>query len=136
MIAMARSSSFVRRLVLGLAALLCLAVTLPARAALTIDVVGAGANQISIAIVPFRAEEGLKQGITPVIAADLARSCCSARTRAPPPLAPTRGLQLCVRGDGGGGASWRARAAAGFRWPPIRAENRDAPACCAASAKR
>jgi len=74
MIAMARSSSFVRRLVLGLAALLCLAVTLPARAALTIDVVGAGANQISIAIVPFRAEEGLKQGITPVIAADLARS--------------------------------------------------------------
>jgi TolB protein len=43
-------------------------------AALTIDVVGSGAQQIPIAIVPFRAEEGLAQQITPVVAADLARS--------------------------------------------------------------
>jgi TolB protein len=45
-----------------------------ARAALTIEIIGAGANQIPIAIVPFRAENGLSQQITPVIAADLTRS--------------------------------------------------------------
>ncbi len=45
-----------------------------ARAALTIEIIGAGANQIPIAIVPFRAEDGLAERITPVIAADLARS--------------------------------------------------------------
>jgi TolB protein len=44
------------------------------RAALTIEIVGAGANQFPIAIVPFRAEPGLPQAITPVVAADLARS--------------------------------------------------------------
>ena len=44
------------------------------RAALTIEIVGGGANQIPVAIAPFRAEEGLAQKITPVIAADLARS--------------------------------------------------------------
>lgn len=44
------------------------------RAALTIEIVGGGANQIPIAIAPFRAEEGLAQKLTPVIAADLARS--------------------------------------------------------------
>ena len=45
-----------------------------ARAALTIEIIGAGANQIPIAIVPFRAEDGLAEKMTPVIAADLARS--------------------------------------------------------------
>ena len=45
-----------------------------ARAALTIEIVGSGANQIPIAIAPFRAEESLAQQLTPVIAADLARS--------------------------------------------------------------
>lgn len=45
-----------------------------AAATLTIEIVGAGANQIPVAIVPFRAEEGLAQRITPVVAADLARS--------------------------------------------------------------
>src|SRR5918998_1607711 len=45
-----------------------------ADAALTIEIVGAGANQIPIAIAPFRAEEGIPQPLTPVIAADLARS--------------------------------------------------------------
>ena len=45
-----------------------------AHAALTIEIVGAGANQIPIAIAPFRAEEGTAQPLTPVIAADLARS--------------------------------------------------------------
>lgn len=44
------------------------------RAALTIEITGAGASQIPVAIVPFRAEEGLAQRITPVVEADLARS--------------------------------------------------------------
>ena len=43
-------------------------------AALTIEIVGAGANQIPVAVAPFRAEDGLAQKITPVIAADLTRS--------------------------------------------------------------
>jgi TolB protein len=46
----------------------------PSRAALTIEIVGSGANQIPIAIAPFRSEEGLPQQLTSVIAADLARS--------------------------------------------------------------
>ncbi|MEY4599939.1 MAG: translocation protein TolB [Pseudomonadota bacterium] len=45
-----------------------------AGAAMTIEIVGAGANQIPVAIVPFRAEEGLAQKLTPVVAADLTRS--------------------------------------------------------------
>lgn len=45
-----------------------------AAASLTIEITGAGATQIPVAIVPFRAEEGLAQRITPVVAADLARS--------------------------------------------------------------
>jgi TolB protein len=43
-----------------------------AYAALTIEIIGAGANQIPIAIAPFRAEDGAS--VTPVIAADLTRS--------------------------------------------------------------
>lgn len=53
---------------------LLLALSAAARAALTIEIVGAGANQIPVAIVPFRAEEGLPQQLTSVIAADLTRS--------------------------------------------------------------
>lgn len=45
-----------------------------AQAALSIEIIGGGANQIPVAIVPFRDEPGLKQQLTPVIAADLARS--------------------------------------------------------------
>ena len=43
-------------------------------AAMTIDIVGSGANQIPIAVVQFRDENGLNQQLTPVIAADLTRS--------------------------------------------------------------
>jgi TolB protein len=46
----------------------------PARAALTIEIVGSGANQIPIAIAPFRAEERTPQPLTTVIGADLQRS--------------------------------------------------------------
>lgn len=45
----------------------------PAHSALTIDIIGAGANQIPISIVPFRGEAGA-QVLTPIIAADLTRS--------------------------------------------------------------
>jgi TolB protein len=45
-----------------------------AQAALTVEIIGSGANQIPIAIAPFRSEEGVPQKITPVVAADLARS--------------------------------------------------------------
>lgn len=50
------------------------AVPMTLQAALTIEIIGGGASQIPIAIAPFRAEDGLAQKITPVVAADLARS--------------------------------------------------------------
>ena len=57
------------------AVVLLLLVPAPAaRAVLTIEIVGTGATQFPIAIVPFRAEAGTPQPLTPVIAADLARS--------------------------------------------------------------
>lgn len=45
-----------------------------ASAQLRIEVIGGGATQIPVAIVPFRAEEGLSQRLTTVVAADLTRS--------------------------------------------------------------
>ena len=57
------------------AAVLLLLVPVPAaRAVLTIEIVGTGTNQFPVAIVPFRAEAGLPQPLTAVIAADLGRS--------------------------------------------------------------
>jgi TolB protein len=55
--------------------LLLLVAPLPAaRAALTIEIIGSGGTQYPIAIAPFRAEGGLPQSISSVVAADLARS--------------------------------------------------------------
>jgi TolB protein len=45
-----------------------------AQAALTIEIFGGGPNQIPIAIAPFGNESGLAQQLTPIVAADLARS--------------------------------------------------------------
>lgn len=45
-----------------------------AHAALTIEIVGSGANQIPVAVVPFSGEGALMPGITDVVAADLQRS--------------------------------------------------------------
>ena len=56
-----------------LAAGLALAAPSAAHAALTIEIIGAGANQIPIAIAPFRGENGA-QALTPIIGADLTRS--------------------------------------------------------------
>lgn len=54
---------------------LCLALVAPIAAAqLTIDIVGGGANQIPIGIVPFAGENGLPSPITAIVAADLQRS--------------------------------------------------------------
>jgi TolB protein len=66
---MVSTISLLRILLLGL-----LLAAGAARAALTIEITGAGASQIPVAIVPFRAEEGLAQRLTPVVEADLARS--------------------------------------------------------------
>ncbi|HSF48431.1 MAG TPA: Tol-Pal system beta propeller repeat protein TolB [Burkholderiales bacterium] len=57
----------------GLLFLLLLA-TPASQAALTIEIIGGGATQIPIAIVPFKNESGLPQPLTPVIGADLQRS--------------------------------------------------------------
>ena len=55
--------------------LLCfLAIPGVLHAALTIEIVGSGANQIPVAIVPFAAENSLPQSLTSIVAADLQRS--------------------------------------------------------------
>ena len=53
---------------------LLFALPLTAKAVLTIEIIGTGTNQFPIAIVPFRAEGGIPQQLTPVISTDLARS--------------------------------------------------------------
>ena len=74
---------------LALLLLASLVLTVPqSRAALTIEIVGSGANQIPIAIAPFRAEEGIPQQLTPIVAADLARSGLF-KTVDPGGIAPT-----------------------------------------------
>jgi TolB protein len=55
-----------------LAAILLLAG--PARAQLTIEIIGGGANQIPIAVLPFVAESALPQSITAIVEQDLSRS--------------------------------------------------------------
>src|SRR2546427_350294 len=55
-----------------LAAILLLAG--PAEAQLTIEIIGGGANQIPIAVLPFAGESVLSQGITEIIEQDLSRS--------------------------------------------------------------
>ena len=46
----------------------------PAYSQLQIEIVGAGANQVPIAILSFKSEQVLPQQVTPVVAADLNRS--------------------------------------------------------------
>jgi TolB protein len=45
-----------------------------ARAQLTIEITGGGANQIPIAVAPFQSESVLPQTVTPIVEQDLARS--------------------------------------------------------------
>lgn len=46
----------------------------PVPAALTIEIIGGGAQQIPVAVVPFAQEAGLPQPVTSVVGADLTRS--------------------------------------------------------------
>lgn len=57
-----------------LLALLWLSLTPAAHSQLRIEIIGGGANQVPIAIAPFRAEASLPQQVTNIIAADLHRS--------------------------------------------------------------
>jgi TolB protein len=57
-----------------LLALLWLALTPVAHSQLRIEIIGGGANQVPIAIAPFKAEATLPQQVTNIIAADLHRS--------------------------------------------------------------
>ncbi|MDR2195484.1 MAG: Tol-Pal system beta propeller repeat protein TolB [Gallionellaceae bacterium] len=54
--------------------ILALCAAWPARAALNIEIIGAGANQIPIALVPLAGEPELAKSIRDVVAADLTRS--------------------------------------------------------------
>lgn len=62
------------RVLCAVVLLVSLAFPPAARGVLTIEIVGSGATQFPIAVVAFRAEEGLAQQVSPVVAADLARS--------------------------------------------------------------
>ena len=57
-----------------LCVLLWLSLTPAAHSQLRIDIIGGGANQVPIAIAPFRGEETLPQKVTAVVTADLVRS--------------------------------------------------------------
>jgi TolB protein len=46
----------------------------PARAQLTIEIIGGGANQIPVAVLPFAGEAALPQSITEIVEQDLTRS--------------------------------------------------------------
>jgi TolB protein len=96
---------WLHRVVCAVAILIPLAPLSPARAALSIEIIGTGTTQFPIAVVPFRAETGLAQPVTPVIASDLTRSGLFRMVDAgglnPPPHEP-QDLNYSV---------WRARGA-------------------------
>src|SRR5258708_19205665 len=46
----------------------------PAQAQLTIEIIGGGANQIPVAVLPFAGESALPQSITEIVEQDLSRS--------------------------------------------------------------
>jgi len=58
----------------GVAGLFLLVLTSAANAAMTIEIIGGGAHQIPIAIVPFGGDEKLSQAINEVVTGDLQRS--------------------------------------------------------------
>ena len=59
---------------LGLIAFTAFALQIPAHAELTIEITGAGANQIPLAIADFGGEAGSSRALTSVIRGDLERS--------------------------------------------------------------
>ena len=92
------------RLALLLGALL-FAVARLAWAQLAIEITGAGAQRIPVAIVPFAGEAGLAGGLTPIVRADLERSGLFRAVEVPPlNPAPTEASTINY-------AEWRARLA-------------------------
>jgi TolB protein len=75
-----------------------------AQAQIKIDIIGSGASQIPVAIVPFRDETGLRQQLTPVVAGDLARSGLFK-------LVDAGGIKPVFEADQIDYAQWRARGA-------------------------
>ena len=77
----------------------------PAQAQLSIEITGAGAQRIPVAIVPFAGEAALAGGITPIVRADLERSGLFRSVEVPPlsPL-PTEASSINY-------AEWRSRLA-------------------------
>ena len=55
-------------------AAISLLIAAPARAQLTIEIIGGGANQIPVAVLPFVGEDALPQSITEIVEQDLTRS--------------------------------------------------------------
>jgi len=78
---------------------------LSARAQLSIEITGAGANRIPIAIVPFPGEAALPPGITPIVRADLERSGLFRGLEIPPLIPPPTEASTVDY------AEWRARLA-------------------------
>ncbi len=66
------SQESMQKLAILLAAFLLVA--FPARAQLTIEITGGGANQIPIAVLPFVGESALPQNVTDIVEQDLSRS--------------------------------------------------------------
>jgi len=62
------------RILQGMAGLLLLAQASMANAVLTIEIIGAGENQIPVSIVPFGGDEKIAQSINEVVTGDLQRS--------------------------------------------------------------
>ena len=85
--------------------LFLLLAAIPASAQLSIEITGAGAQRIPIAVVPFAGEGALAQGISAIVRADLERSGLF-RTLEVPPLNPAPTETSAVNH-----AEWRARLA-------------------------
>jgi TolB protein len=88
-----------------LAAVTLVLAALPAAAQLSIEITGAGANRIPIAIAPFAGEGALAPGITPIVRADLERSGLFRALELPP-----LGSAL-TEASGVNYAEWRSRLA-------------------------
>ena len=83
-------------------ALAFLALSLAARAQLTIEITGAGANRIPIAIADFAGEPGVSRAVSMVVRADLERSGLFKLVEAGAPLAENAAVNF---------ADWKSRGA-------------------------
>ena len=82
--------------------LVLFALTFAARAQLTIEITGAGANRIPIAIADFAGEPGIARAVSMVVRADLERSGVFRLVEASTPLAENAAVNF---------ADWKARGA-------------------------